>query len=88
MKRIKVNDVFQWEGQKVKPKDIREHISKELMCMRARGEKVIKVSDIAYKFNHTRIGIGKILAERAEEVGDIRRSRTTRAYQTAEWEFV
>jgi hypothetical protein len=82
------NNTFCWEGQKIKSKDVRKCINNELTLMKERGEKVVKVSDIAFKFNHTRVGVGKILGERAEVVGDIHRTRTTRSYQTAEWEFI
>ena len=46
------------------------------------------VSVLAKRYNTTRTTIGRLLAERAEEVKDIRRKRITQNYCPAVWEFV
>jgi len=68
-------------------KNIRTKLNYDLIQLKQK-QKDIDVATLAKRFNTTRTTIGRMLSERAYEVGDVRRKRITQNYCPAVWEFV
>jgi hypothetical protein len=71
----------------IRNKNIRTKLNTDLQLLKQK-QKCIDVATLAKKYNTTRTTIGRMLAERAYEIGDVRRARLTQNYCPAVWEFI